>query len=29
MEAAGPAMAAQLGFAVVFAGVALWKFGRS
>jgi ABC-2 type transport system permease protein len=26
MEAAGPAMAAQLGFAVVFAGVALWKF---
>jgi hypothetical protein len=28
MEAAGPAMAAQLGFAVVFAGVALWKFNR-
>jgi ABC-2 type transport system permease protein len=26
LEAAGPAMAAQLGFAVVFAGVALWKF---
>jgi ABC-2 type transport system permease protein len=28
LEAAGPAMAVQLAFAVVFAGVALWKFGR-
>jgi ABC-2 type transport system permease protein len=28
LEAAAPAMAVQLGFAVVFAALALWKFGR-
>jgi ABC-2 type transport system permease protein len=28
LQEAAPAMAVQLGFALVFSAIALWKFGR-